>query len=246
MFKKIVFVSNWQMQYYSMVHGIPYSECIMIPNAIEPFGLSRKNNYTPGDTIKLIYHTTPHRGLEILVNVFDQLHPMWKESGIDVELDVYSSFSIYGWESRDDQFKDVFDKCKTHPKINYHGSVSNEKVREALLQSHIFAYPSIWPETSCLAAIEAMMSKNIMVAPNFAALPETSKGLASMYQYDERIGHHAAIFGEQLYNTAFHMNNSDPVDLDNYLMMQSNIMSLTHNWFKVKRDWEVLLEKLSA
>lgn len=243
MFKKLVFVSNWQMQYYIMTHGIPYHECAVIENAIEPFVLGEESFYKKGDKLKLIYHTTPHRGLEILVQSFQYLQPILEHEGIDVELDVYSSFAVYGWEQRDEQYAEVFDKCVKHPKINYHGAVSNEKVREALVKSHIFAYPNIWPETSCLAAIEAMMSNNVLVAPNFAALPETSKGLASMYQYDERIGQHAAIFTNQLYNT-IHRVVSNPDQLVNYLNMQSSIMRITHDWNIVKGKWEQTLKEL--
>ena len=32
----------------------------------------------------------------------------------NIELDVYSSFKIYGWEERDEQYKEVFDFCKQH------------------------------------------------------------------------------------------------------------------------------------
>jgi UDP-glucose:(glucosyl)LPS alpha-1,2-glucosyltransferase len=35
-FDKIVCVSDWQMQLYNLISGVPYSECVVIKNAIYP------------------------------------------------------------------------------------------------------------------------------------------------------------------------------------------------------------------
>ena len=77
------------------MHGVPYSESIILRNAIDPIEVGEK----PKDTIRLIYHSTPHRGLELLVPVFEKLC----ETHDDIELDVYSSFKIYGWEERSEE-----------------------------------------------------------------------------------------------------------------------------------------------
>lgn len=176
-FDLFVFVSHWQMEKYNRVLGVPYGSSVVLENAIVPIDDCEKAT----DKVKIIYTPTPHRGLELLYPVFDKLC----ESFDNIELDVYSSFKLYGWEQRDEPYKELFEALKAHPKINYYGSVSNLEIREALQKAHIFAYPSIWPETSCLCLIEAMSAKCIAVHPNFAALPETSGGLTMMYQWDE-------------------------------------------------------------
>ena len=125
-FSKLVFVSNWQFQQYNLALGVTYRDSIVLKNAIEPINDVEKSTDGP---IRLIYHTTPHRGLELLVPAYEVLY---KKYGDKIVLDVYSSFNIYGWPQRDEQYKSVFDKCREHPGINYHGAVSNEEVREAL------------------------------------------------------------------------------------------------------------------
>lgn len=185
-FHKIVFVSNWQMQQYIAQYDIPWSHCVVMQNAIDPIEKHDKEY----DKIRIIYHTTPHRGLKILVPVFENLCKKYD----NLELDVYSSFKIYGWEERDEPFKELFDKCEEHPNINYHGSVSNEEVREALKKAHIFAYPSIWPETSCLALIEAMSAGLLCIHSNYAALYETASNWTHMYQYKQDLADHANLF----------------------------------------------------
>jgi UDP-glucose:(glucosyl)LPS alpha-1,2-glucosyltransferase len=236
-FAKIVAVSDWQMQMYNTYLNVPYKECVVIKNAIDPIVFSEET--ISNEKIKIIYHTTPHRGLEILVPVFEKLC----ENFDNIELDVYSSFSIYGWEQRDEPYKEIFERCKTHPNINYHGAVPNEQIRKALKQSHIFAYPSIWPETSCLAAIEAMSAKNIVVCPNFAALPETCAGYANMYQWSEDANEHANRFYQVMASTINEIIKND-ASYQNRLLYQKHYYDNVYNWNTRAIQWRALLESL--
>lgn len=71
-------------------------------------------------------------------------------------------------------------------------------MREALTKAHIFAYPSIWQETSCIAAIEALSAGVHVVTSSLAALPETLGTFATMYQYVEDTEEHLAAFERAL------------------------------------------------
>jgi len=116
-YDKLVFVSQWQFQQYHDFLGVPYNHSHILKNAIEPIVEHKKPN---DGKIRIIYHTTPHRGLGLLYPIFDAL----SKQHDNIELDVYSSFKIYGWEQRDEPYKALFDQLKQHPKIRYHGSVS--------------------------------------------------------------------------------------------------------------------------
>ena len=185
-FDQFVFVSYWQRDQYVLVYGIPYSICTVIPNAIE---LEYQPIQKRTDQIRFIYHTTPHRGLELVYPIFDALSKQFD----NIHLDVYSSFKIYGWEQRDKPYEQLFEKLKAHPKITYHGSKSNDEVLAALKESHIFLYPSIWQETSCIAMIEAIRSGVLVIHPSYAALPETSSSATLMYEYTEDVHEHVNI-----------------------------------------------------
>jgi glycosyltransferase involved in cell wall biosynthesis len=243
-FKKIVMVSNWQMQMYNAYLGVPYSDCVVLKNAIEPFK-PEEINKDSGGKIKLIYHPTPHRGLNILVPVFDALCKKW---GDKIQLDVYSSFKIYGWEERDRQFESLIQACKDHPQINYHGSVPNDVLRKALGESHIFAYPSTWQETSCICAIEAMSASNLIVTPNLAALPETTGGFAMMYQYQEDLNAHANLFYQQLDQAIDAVDRALTSefawDLARALNAQKAYADAMYNWKTRAAEWTQLLESL--
>jgi UDP-glucose:(glucosyl)LPS alpha-1,2-glucosyltransferase len=198
-FNRLVFVSHWQQQAYInyqcvednklVQFNIPWSKTVVLQNAIDPLPIRNK----PTDKVRIIYHTTPHRGLNILVSVFEKLAEDFKDQ---IHLDVYSSFELYGWKERDEPFEVLFEKIRNHPQMTYHGTVSNEEVREALVKAHIFAYPSTWPETSCICLMEAMSAGLICVHPNYAALPETAANLTWMYQWHENPNSHAQIFYE--------------------------------------------------
>lgn len=185
-FDHFVFVSHWQRDQYIMAFGIPYSKCSVIQNAVE---VEHRYTEKPTDFIRFIYHTTPHRGLELVYPIFDAL----SEEFDNIHLDVYSSFKIYGWESRDAKYEQLFNNIKSHPHMTYHGFKRNDKILTALKRSHIFLFPSIWMETSCIAMIEAIRSGCLVIHPSYGALPETASGATAMYDMHEDIQKHAKL-----------------------------------------------------
>lgn len=232
-FHKLIFVSNWQMQAYMMHYQIPWSHCVVIQNAIEPV----EDHVKPKDTIRLAYWSTPHRGLNILVPVFDKLCEKYD----NIELDVYSSFKLYGWEERDKEFEDLFAACKSHPKINYHGTVPNEVLRENLKNTHIFAYPSTWPETSCMCLMEAMSAGLMCVHPNFAGLPETAANWTNMYQFHEDANQHATLFYDVLDTTIQSLDNEG---VQSTLASQKAYVNIFYSWKLRQYQWNQLLESM--
>lgn len=230
-FTKLVFVSHFQKASYEMAFGIKPSEGVVLPNAIEPFEPCEKST----DEVRLIYHTTPHRGLDILVPVFEELSKHYPQ----VVLDVYSSFEIYGWKDRDIDYEPMFERCRQHPKINYHGYKPNEEVREALKKAHIFAFPSIWPETSCIAAIEAMSAGVAIVHPQYAALPETIPSFGISYSYHEDATMHANIFIGQL---ATAIDQIHTPEMKNRLQFQKAYADSFYSWKNRTLQWNGLLQ----
>jgi len=157
-FDGIVFVSSWQQTVFNLNMGVPLGEGVVVRNAIEPIE-SPTSAYD--GTVRLVYHPTPHRGLEILVPVFEELC----EEHDDLHLDVFSSFEIYARKELDEPLQPLYDRCRAHPRISYHGSRPNDEVRAALASAHIFAYPSIWRVSSRRAASTAVLSALRMIGP---------------------------------------------------------------------------------
>jgi glycosyltransferase involved in cell wall biosynthesis len=238
-FHKLVFSSNWQYQQFRDYLGVPYSlQSTVIETGVEPIPLVEK----PKDKIRMIYTSTPHRGLEILVPVFEVLAQKYP----NIELDVFSSFGIYGsqWEQRNKPYEQIFERCKAHPQINYHGWTSNEVVREAYQRAHIFAYPCIWPETSCRSLIEAMSAGCLAVHPNFSALTDTSGGLTVQYDGDHSdMNAHANYFAHTL---MYAIENVQRNDLSNMLTYVKSYADTRFSWTTVIHKWKSLINSLKA
>jgi glycosyltransferase involved in cell wall biosynthesis len=193
-FHKFVFVSNWQYSRYQYVLGMEYSDRdVVIENGIVPIEPDWQAK-TSSDKIRLVYCSTPHRGLEILVPVFQKL----AEKHPDIHLDVFSSFKIYGWADADRYFEPLYKIIQDHPQMTYHGFKPNDEVKQHLKTAHILAYPSIYLETGCRVLMESMSAGLSCVHPNYGALPDTSGSLTHMYHGSADKLVHANIFAANL------------------------------------------------
>jgi glycosyltransferase involved in cell wall biosynthesis len=182
-----VYVSAWQYNKFREHFKIPEYKSFVIKNATQPFEIIPKPSLTlpvvPQNKIKLLYTSTPWRGLAVLIKAIDILN----KTRDDFEVDIYSSTKIYGSQFEENEkgkFDILFDKCKNTKNVNYLGYASNDQIRKALRTSHIYAYPSIFEETSCLAVIEAMSAGCHVVTTNYGALPETCGEFATMIEFD--------------------------------------------------------------
>lgn len=225
-----VYVSDWQLGEFQKRFAIKHSSNRVIRNAIEPIQYVQK----PRDRIRLIYTSMPNRGLEILLNAIDIMDRK------DIELVVYSSDIIYGSSyARTVNHEQLFYRCKKTPNVVYRGYAMNQAVRKALQSAHILAYPSVYEETSCLAAIEAGAAGCRIVTTNLGALPETCGSWAAMtdYQYGDDLKKLSQQYAEVL-NT----------EIDNYSDAQAESQSQWFNhrysWFNRAQEWKEFFDQI--
>jgi glycosyltransferase involved in cell wall biosynthesis len=235
-FHKFVFSSNWQMEKFIMAHGMPLDEkMIVLETPIHPFTKHKKPN--DSYVVNLVYFSTPQRGLEILVPVFEEL----SKGYTNIRLHVHSSFKIYGWDDLDAKFEPLYERIRQHPQMTYHGNTSQEELRKALENYHILAYPNIWPETSCRVLMESMSAGLLCIHPNFGALPDTSGGITSMYQMFADHNKHANMFYQCLEH-AIKVVHQD--EIQNYLGFVKAYADNRFQIDKVKLQWESTMRDL--
>jgi len=233
-FHQLVFCGNWQYSRYQLVCGVPYNtSSIVIDTPIEPAPLVEKDF----STIRLMYTSTPQRGLNILVPVFEELAKTHK----NIHLDVFSSFKIYGWEQADTQYEPIYERIRNHPQMTYHGFAPNEIVKEHLLQAHIHAYPSIWLECNSRSVIEAMSSGLLCVHPNYGGLTDTSGGMNFMYQGDQDLNKHASIFYHALDHAIKRVSTDD---VQQHLRLTKLYADSRYSWDRITSIWTDLLLNL--
>lgn len=159
----IIFVSHWQHEQFRKRFSLNDVPCYIIPNATDvELGIHKPQK------IKLIYTSTPWRGLALLVDVLKRLNR-------DVDVEIYSGTSIYGPNFHTQNrhlFEPLYNELKDLGCI-HHEYASNLDVKESLKSSHIFSYPCTFEETSCLSAIEALAAGCKVVTTSFGALYET-------------------------------------------------------------------------
>ena len=224
----IVFNSNWNFEKYVYQFKIPESKSIVIRNAIEKIDFEKK----PKDKISLIYHTTPWRGLVHLLKIFKNLNLE------NVELNVCSSTIIYG-KKFDDQlgkkYENIFNECKNTKNVNYSGFLENKKIIELLKNMHIFSHPSIWPETSCISAIEAMASGCEVVTTNLGALYETCSPFATFVGFDRNFDNLEKRYSKALLKS---IKNYWSNENQNKLKLQSEVINATYSWDVRSVEWK--------
>ena len=231
----IIFNSTWNFRKHLQYFKIPEERCIVIKNAIEKI----EPNNKPKDQLNLIYHTTPWRGLKILLEIFKEINK--KER---LKLHVCSSTIIYGEKFHSEyekKFQNLFEDCKKIENIEFHSYLENEKVIELLRNMHIFAYPSIWPETSCIAAIEAMASGCEVVTTNLGALVETCHRFGTFVNFESNYENLKKNFREKLEKS---IENFWSQNNRKKLVEQTKKINNIYSWDTRKEEWIDFLKKL--
>lgn len=231
-----VYVSHWQYEKFRYLFQVPTHNAHVIKNAIEPIEFIQKSKE---GKLKLIYASTPFRGLDVLLDAFEILNRD------DVELDVYSSTLMYGsgyQAAYANLYENLFNRAKSMKNVNYHAYAENNVIRKAMQDAHILAYPSIFEETSCLVMIEAGAAGCDMVTTNLGALLETGSEYAKMIpvQSDKEV---------LVVKYAKALNEA----IDNYwdkgnqekLKEQSDFYNQNYSWELRAKEWNSLFEQLS-
>jgi glycosyltransferase involved in cell wall biosynthesis len=224
---RIVFVSNWQMEEFISKFSIPRSRCTVLLNAIDTIDWVEKPRK---EKLKLLYTSTPWRGLEVLLDSYTMM------GRSDVELDVYSSTVIYGTSFMPRGYDWLFNRCRQTPGVNYRGYVANKAVVRACSGSHILAYPSIFRETSCLSAIEAGAAGLKIVTTDLGALSETCGQWATYTPVGpELVKEYAGALGASI--DAYWQNYS-------VLREQAEWFNRVYSWNTRRIEWTNLLEEI--
>jgi len=224
----IVFNSNWNFEKHVYQFKIPENKSTVIRNAIEKIDFKEK----PKDKLSLIYHTTPWRGLVHLLKIFKNLNFE------NVELNVCSSTIIYGKKfdaTLGKKFENIFNECKNTKNVNYLGFLENKKLIELLKKTHIFSYPSIWPETSCISAIESMAAGCEIVTTNLGALFETCSPFATFVNFDRDLDNLEKKFEKALINSIQNYWSKENL---NKLRLQRETINSTYSWDVRSIEWK--------
>ena len=224
-----VFNSHWCAEKYRMFFKLPADKCTVIKNAIEHF--PERKVYKKGDPIKLIFHPTPWRGLNVMLGAMQLI------KNKNVTLDVYSSTEVYGTsfkKANDKIYQPLYKQAKKLPNVNYIGYKPNEQIVKNITQYQIFAYPNIWEETSCMSAIEALGSGLHAIVTNYGALYETCSEWPTYVQYNKYYKSLAECFAFAIKGMAALLHTKG---MQNLLDAQVSFYEKFYSWKNRQHEW---------
>jgi glycosyltransferase involved in cell wall biosynthesis len=168
--ERIIAVSEYEKGVISKELNINPNKVAVIPNAIEPV-IPNSDKFKKIDKVKIIHASTANRGMDILLKAI----PLITE---DFELNIFNDFypdlpHSYNLDAVND------------PRVNFYGKTPRKTLYKFFADAHIHAYPSTYPETSCLTQMEALSAGCYAVYTDLGALPETSMGHGTMIPFNE-------------------------------------------------------------
>lgn len=183
-FSAFAFVSEWQRQRYLATFALPSSKTRVLRHAVAPPFERRSDRGEPvlpamQDPPLLVYTSTPTRGLSLLVDCWPEI----RRHSPRARLKVFSSMGVYNTPDSDDLLR-LYDRCRASPGIEYGGSIPQPKLAQEMKGATVFAYPTRFAETACIAALEAMAAGAVVISSDHGALSETTNGFGRLIAAD--------------------------------------------------------------
>jgi glycosyltransferase involved in cell wall biosynthesis len=212
--ERIVAVSEYEKNVLAKEMNIDLDKIYVIPNAIEPV-TPTPNKFKKIDKVKIVHASAKYRGMDLLLNAV----PLIKE---DFELNIFNDF--YPDLPHDFNIDGIND-----PRVNFYGKTPRKTLYKFFADAHIHAYPSTYPETSCLTQMETMSAGCYSVHSNLGALPETSLGYGTMIPSQELTPER---YAEEL-TKAIRMIKEQGYD---YTQQVEDVKN-NFTWDKAKQNW---------
>jgi glycosyltransferase involved in cell wall biosynthesis len=166
--EKYFCLSHRHAKFVSEYHGIPMDKISVTSNGLDFNRFS--DTSIKRNPFKLIYSSSPDRGLERLLDFFPQLDER-------AELHVYYGFENFRDQDYVSKVKNRMEAFNTGSKqrIFYHGRIGQDELAKEFQSSAIWAYPSWFEETFCITALEAMAGGAVVLSSDYWGLMDTVK-----------------------------------------------------------------------
>jgi len=174
-FDGIVYVSEWQ-QRVNRPFALSKWKQAVIRNAMNP---RAANLFPPGAPVLaakqnppvLLYAGGAARGVVHLPPILEDL----RKKTPDFSMEIFCNTDPSGHKESDEQY---IGWLRSLPSVAHVGMVGQPHLIERMKRASFLVSPNPWPETSCIAMIEALAAGLEVVTTDRAALPETASGFA--------------------------------------------------------------------
>jgi glycosyltransferase involved in cell wall biosynthesis len=229
-----IFNSHWNYEKFRYFFDIPTERSVVIKNGTNNF--PKRKIYKQGEPIKILHHNTPWRGLNVVLRAMQEI------KNPNITLDVYSSTQVYGdafKKQQDEQFQPLYDQAKELPNVNYIGYKPNEYILEHITDYDLYVYPSIFEETSCVSALEALAAGVHVITNNFGALYETCAEWPVYVSYNTNYEAMARDTATAIEIAAGYLHEDF---IQDHLEEQQKFYKRFYNWQKKGIEWTNFLQ----
>lgn len=173
--KKIFCLTEWHVEYFTQV--FPSLKDITVPfyYGID-FDKFKSDNIMLKEEYKFIYSSFPNRGLLELLQMWPKIFEYQPLASLHIYCDVDGSWVNQVQGEMMNQIKSLMSEYKVEQNgmnIYYHGWVNKKSLSDAWLSADVWFYPCTFMETFCLTALEAALTKTLVITNDLAALQNT-------------------------------------------------------------------------
>ena len=178
--KQIFCLTEWHVNF--LISIFPSIKLITVPFYygidFDKFSIKNKDDLHLNikEKYKFIYSSFPNRGLLQLLQMWPKIHEFQPQASLHIYSDINGKWANQVEGEMMKQIKQLITDYKAdehNMNIYCHGWVNKQTLADAWLTSDIWFYPCTFMETFCLTALEAALTKTLVITNNLAALQNT-------------------------------------------------------------------------
>ena len=161
----VVCLTEWHKNHISTLFPMLSSKIKIVNNGLNlslfPKEIQKVKN-------QFIYSSCTERGLKRLLQIWPDILKIAPDATLRV-----SSYNIF---PKSKEETEMWETIKRHDSIKHVGRLNPTQLYELMAASEYWLYPSYWPETSCITALEMLRSGVICLYYPVAGITETMGG----------------------------------------------------------------------
>ena len=223
-----VFNSHWTYEKYRYIFKVPDTRSLVIKNGIDYEELKLKTDFTYKAPLKLVYFSTPWRGLDVLLKAMELL-----KNEKEIELDVYASTIIYGdafHMANESKFLKLYERAANLKNVNYKGYCRHSVLVDKLKDYDVSVHPSTFEETFCISAMEALAAGCMLITTDLGAIPETCAEFPIYIPYSADKEYLAIQTAESIKQAQLILSTKDT----------SQSLKFQQQYYKYYYDWKII------
>jgi glycosyltransferase involved in cell wall biosynthesis len=237
---RIVYVSHWQRSETEKRLRIAVTSAV-IGNGLTPAFANLFSDprelLAAKEPPRAAYTSTPFRGLDVLLDAYARLEQ-------PPQLEVFSSMQVYGADET--PFRALYQRARSGAHVHYHGSVAQPALATAMRGVSFLSYPCTFPETFCIAALEAMAAGATVIATALGALPSTTMGYGELLPLTAASRAELAASYARFFAAAVARARAVPQQWAERMFEQVAMVNRECTWSRRAADWQTLFAGLAG